>query len=692
VVTFIGRLKYDEKSIVIKRSCMKRKLLYQLMFLTSCYSLQVFAAVNVTKVLQVIRSATSQGGKIKPGAKTSGNTPPGNIAPVIAKTTIVPKGTSDTITVTPPAATKLLPNTVNTFAIPAAITSIQVWPATNVGDLYTVFNFKAATLALINAALAQGKSLMFGLNVQQSNANYNVTATVYDLQGNQIAQEVRNSVVNKSGVTNTANIAIGTPITAPAVFSYYSIDVEVQGQKEAQSANGLSLDSSVIFAAAAQSIAINSPIQSMSVWPATNVGDLYAEFAVSVQNIVDMNKALSTGQSLTLFVECDKNASGSYDATFVAYDATGDIVAQETRRAVVNASGATNSANIANGVVIPATAAQFTYTGIQYQLLNDDETVQINNLPLTNTIMLTSSLPASSVVELPQDVNALTSLSVTPNFATGTAIAFGASDMTNINAALAVSHAIAVNCQIMNDQLAIGVYDYVTDTLLAMDLSPVTAAEISSFSDYSLAYVYTGQAAAVTPVQMSAGDSVTIVPSLPTVSVTSTIAAGATGATSFTANASSLQEVVALAGTAYNHNSPASIAGGLAALNFISAQFTDGNSTAFIKFDFTKQNGLQNITQELLNNGLYVCFNVMPVSSGSSSYVALVTLEDAQSNVYASGSAPITTQMVWGWVGFNMETSATPVGANTTYVKQIPIASGAPAFYCQQPNVTSAVQ
>lgn len=676
-----------KKQIVIKRSCMKRKLLYQLIFLTSCYSLQIFADVNVTNVLKVIRSAVSKGGSIVPGAKN----PPSVVPPIVNKTTVVPQGAKDTVSITQTGAATALPKTEMTFAIPAAITSLQVWPATNVGDLYTEFSFKPANLTLINAALAQGKSLMVGVNVQQNNANYNITATVYDLQGNKIAQEIRNNVENKSSATNTANIAYQSPITTPAVFTYYNLDVEVQGQQQAQSANGLSLGSTVIFAASAQSVAIDSPIQSMTIQPATNVGDLYASLSVSVQNLVDMNKALSSGQALTLFVEAQENASGSYDVMFIAYDATGVIVAQESRRAVVNASSVANNANIANGSVITAAAAQFVAANINYELLNNDEAVVINNLPLTSTLTLTPSLAASSIVELPQGVLELTSFAVTTNYASSTPMAFGTSDLQNINSALAAGHAIAVNCQVINNQLAIGVYDYVADSLLAMSLYPITTAQISNFSDYSLSYAYTGLKE-IQPVQMAAGDSVTIVPTIPNVSVVSTIAAGTSGATSFTANPSSLHEAVAIPGMAYNHQIPASLAGGLAALNFISAQFTDANATAYIKFDFTKENGLQNVTQELLDNGLYVCFNVMPVSAGSANYVALVTLEDAQGNVYASGSAPITTQMVWGWVGFNLETASATVGANMTSVKQIPIASGLSAFYCQQPNVTSVAQ
>lgn len=665
---------------------MKNK--FKILFLLSAIYSSVFCAdgQDAINVLSVISAAINPHNTPPP--------PPGNKPVVHDNTkTVVPTGAKTPIAITAPKST-ITATIASTAIIPSAITALNVIPATNIGDLYTVITFSAANLTTINQAITSGKSLVIIVNVQQNNANYNVTATVYDLQNNQIAQEVRQNVVNASSASNSLNVAQGSAITTAAVFTYYGVDLEVTGQEEQQQFDGLSLSEAIVLAASVQSVPVDSALQSMKITAMTNISNLYAEFNLTERNIIDINLALSQGEELTLAVYANTNTSGKcYDIMCEVYNSKGALVAQEVRRAVVNKSTVANTANIASGSEISLTAAEFTTVNVAMELLATSEVLAISNIPVTSTIALTSALSPNSVIALPEGVTAVTALQITPSYGTtvGSAISITASDLALMNAALAQYHAVAIQAEVEGKSLSIGVYDYMNKSLVAMESYPIAATQASAFSSYKVSYTYQGQTNAQ-PVALSAGDVIILFPAMPSVTVQSSIAAGVNGATAFSSNPSSLTEVIAVPGFAYNHMIPATIAGGLKALKFISAQFTDANSTAYLKFDFTVDNGLQNITQSVLNNGLYIAFNIVTSESNAQTYEALVTLEDAQGNVYASGSAPITTQMVWGWVGFNMETSSATAGANMTSVKQVPIANGLPVLYCQQSNVTSPLQ
>ena len=142
---------------------MKRKILYSVIFLTNFAYVQMFA-VNVAGVLQVIQAAS---GKTGGGSGGSGGSGGGASAQISAtagnqQPTIVPKPTQDIVKVQPQTAAKLLPGTITTLAIPAAITGVVVNVATNVGDVYTGITFTQANVTSINAAIAKGTSLQMG--------------------------------------------------------------------------------------------------------------------------------------------------------------------------------------------------------------------------------------------------------------------------------------------------------------------------------------------------------------------------------------------------------------------------------------------------------------------------------------------------------------------------------------------------
>lgn len=613
---------------------------------------------------------------------------------------VKPVPSSQTIPLNPSTDPKTLPGVVHTVAIPSSITAMSVWPNTNVGDLYTAINLSAANIALVNAALAKGTSLQVALDVQQNNANYNVTITIYDLQSNVIAQQVTQNVTNSasSGVSNTANIAPGAVITTPTVFSWYTLDVQVQGQNTPISMSGMTLSSTVILAASAKSVAMTSPIQSLVINSASSIAGLALDVNVSVQNILDINTALAAGQSVSMLTNVTANSDGNYDLMFKAYDQQGNLVAQEARKSVVNSSSASNTANIAQNAVIPVSAGTFSGTNITCTLMNTQETLNFTNVPFTNTLTLAPNIPASSVVALPTGVTGFTDINVIVQFGSTSApgVMFDQADLDEINTALAAGHTVVVQCNIQNSEVLLGALDFTANKLLVENFALPTGVTAASFSGYQLQYLRTGQVVgsavpAAQTLQCAAGQTITFIPAMTPIAVTSAIVPGTAGATSFSANAASLKAITASTYQAYNQETPVSVVGGLSALTLISVQLTDANTTAYLKFDFTPTAGLQNVTQELLDNGLYVCFNIVANTPASGQYSAVVTLEDAQGNVYASGSAQIMTQMVYGWVGFNVDSSATALTATSTSVKAIPLAAQQAVLYRQQ-TVTSPAQ
>ncbi|HEY0892081.1 MAG TPA: hypothetical protein VGE32_03420, partial [Cellvibrio sp.] len=521
---------------------------------------------------------------------------------------IKPNPQSQTININPNNNLPLYPGKLKTAAITSPITDITLYPSTNVGDLYTSFRFNGAILDSVNAAIAQGKSLMFGLNVAQNNNSYDITGTIYDLQQNVIASETRTKVTNRAaaGTPNAQNIPVGSPITVPAIFEYYNIGIQQQGSSIPLSFEGLSLSSQVILAASVKSIPLTSPIQSLQVTCPSSDSSVSVIESLSAQNLLDINAYLATNNNLNLMVSLEQNAQGNYDFSCIAYAANGQVVARECRCSVTNHNpNATATSTVPLNAPIPFAAATFTGANVAILLLDTQDLLTIENISLASQITLApQQISAASVVELPAGVSSVTSMNMIAQFGSLATepLAFQLNALNSINSALAAGQAVSIQCDVQNGQIMTGAYNFTTSQLIAAAPYAVPAGMTAGdFSGYELQYVLNSQVAGAgtsstsKTIQCNGSSAVTLAPQVVPVKVQSFYMAGPNGDMSFANNPASLAAINSSPQNVYNKNMPVSIAGGLTAINNIRVLLTDANTTTFLAFDFTKAAGLANI-------------------------------------------------------------------------------------------------
>jgi len=289
------------------------------------------------------------------------------------------------------------------------IDMIKVWPATDVGDVYSGFQFSSANVDLVNEALEKGKDLIFTVDVQLNrNKNYNITATIADLEGHQIAQEVRNDVVNKGDTTNDVmkNAIISSSV---ASFTYYGLDVQFAGQDKPVEVNSLPINSSVIIATgvnlglsdeqankvtsqtlpgAAQIVQIPAQLHSMMISPETNVAHLLTAFKLSKKDLLRVNRAFLGGKTLKLEVSVIKNTVGNYNVHAIITDLADTNIVHVTQHNVVNVSKKTNGANIATGDIVPAKVADLTEFNLEFGLQGQSRPMQVNDMAISSVIIL----------------------------------------------------------------------------------------------------------------------------------------------------------------------------------------------------------------------------------------------------------------------------------------------------------------